>query len=137
MQGSSYIAVLAASALAAAFVIAPHCGMARAQSAKTFAAARPSAVGRATKPAPVRSLAQMDLTPRDYLVRPYAPAYQAGNDQRPIAVDYRFAGDGVMSFGLHRGSGAPSDTSGVNQSFASSSPTTHSSVGALVVYSLP
>ncbi len=83
-----------------------------------------------------RPLTSMDLSPRDYLVRPYAlPPPQAG-DRMPTAVDYRFAQEGVMSFGYHRSSGAPSDPSGGAQP-AAASVQPWSGVGAMVTYSFP
>ncbi len=134
MQGSTYIVALAASGLAAAFVAAPHPAAAKAPKPKLAAHSRRVTAARPANTAPPRSLAQMNLTPRDVLQRPYASTYHASDDWTPLAVDYRFAADGVMSFGLHRGSGVPADPRGVDQSFAVPSPTTHSSVGALVTY---
>jgi hypothetical protein len=135
MRGSSYVAALAASGLAAVAAAAPHPAAAKARAHQTAAAAHRAAANASASRKSARALAQMDLTPHDYLVRPYASAYQGGDGRTPLAVDYHFAADGVMSFGLHRGSGTPVDPGAVGQSFVAASPTTHNSVGALVTYS--
>jgi len=80
------------------------------------------------------SLAHMDLTPHDFLIRPYAPPSGQYDDSLKTAVDLRVAPDGPMvSLGYNRFASHPTDPTGATLPAATTAQG-RNSVGALVSY---
>jgi hypothetical protein len=89
------------------------------------------------RPALIRPLAWMDLTPRKPIVRPYhAVAPQDANQPAPTAVSYRIAGDGpVGSIGFVRLSASHAiDPSWMSNALASQRGAPSQTVGAQLAY---
>jgi hypothetical protein len=80
-------------------------------------------------------LALMDLTPHDYLVRPYTPPPIQLGERTRTAVDLHFASDGpVVSLGYNHLGAPPVGPTGAILPSATSATQPKSNVGALVTY---
>jgi len=93
-----------------------------------------NAVHRVAKAHANNGLAQMDLTPRDFLIRPYTRPSGQYDDSLRTAVDFRVAREGpVVSLGYNRFASHPTDPTGATLPAATTAQG-RNSVGALVSY---